>query len=46
MATESELLNIIRDQNIRISKLEERLEEAIFKIDKLVPADMRPTDEN
>ena len=42
MATESELLN---RQNIRISKLEERLEKALFKIEKLVQGDMAPTDE-
>ena len=45
MATESELLNIIRGQNIRISKLEERLEEALFQIEKLVQADVTPMDE-
>ena len=45
MATESELLKVIRDQNIRISKLEERLEEALFKIEKVVQGDMAPTDE-
>ena len=45
MATESELLKVIRDQNIRISKLEDRLEEALFKIEKVVQGDMAPTDE-